>query len=281
MKQFPPIPNAGNAPDELFEGGHLWIQELLDGGRLRFQLQNTGVIRFGDQNSVFDSGDIPEPFGHAVRHVRERLDREALRAAVDDVESVVFFGESMHRHTIEYDWSRTPSFLGFDVWSADRESFLSPDAVQQIYERLGLQVVNTFEQEVRAIHFDPESYEIPESNWYDGPAAGVVFRNKRGGRAKIVRPEFETVDDGEPVGASAGELASQYVTYSRLTTVARKLSNQGHPITVDAVYERAVEGVIREHHRQLFHGASDVDMGELHSEIAALVQNFLNEWDEQ
>ena len=31
MKQYPAIPTVGDAPDELLEGGHLWIQELLDG----------------------------------------------------------------------------------------------------------------------------------------------------------------------------------------------------------------------------------------------------------
>lgn len=275
MKKFPKIPRIENAPEGLFERGHLWVQEKVDGANFRFQLDESGLIRFGDRSRVYDTGDVPEPYRHAVRHVRERLDRDALRAAVEDVESVVFFGEAMHGHAIDYDWERTPSFLGFDVWSG--ETFLPPDAVEKVFDRLGLQPVNTFEKEVRATDFDPESYEIPASNWYDGPAEGVILRNKTGQRTKLLHPEFAEVEDAVPVEAPADELARKYATRRRMEKLAHKLEDREQTVTFDALYERTLEDVVREEHKQLFHGQSDVDMGEFRSEVGKLVRQFVDE----
>lgn len=278
MKKFPSIPRVANAPERLFEEGHLWLLEKVDGANFRFQLRRSGLVRFGDRNRVYDDPtDVPEPYQHAVRHVQENLDREALRTAVDDVESVVFFGEAMHHHTIEYDWERTPSFLGFDVWDANVETFRPPDAVEQIFERLGLQSVNVFERERRARDFDPDSYEIPQSAWYDGPAEGVVVRDKRGRRAKLLHPDFREVEETIPVDASPTALAAKYATRRRLEKRAHALETQGYPVTFELLYERVLEDIVREEHKRLFHAENPVDTKAFRSAVAALVRQFLDE----
>ena len=276
MKEYPSIPRAANAPEGLFEEGHLWLFEKVDGANLRFQLQEAGFLRFGDRSRVYDPDDVPDPYQHAVRHVRNRLDREALRAAVDDVESVVFFGEAMHRHAIDYDWERTPSFLGFDVWSTD-EGFRPLASIADIFEGLGLQAVNTFDREVRARDFDPESYTIPASAWYDGPAEGVVVRNKRGERAKIIHADFREVDETVPVDAPAEALAATFATPRRFEKLADKLEGRGERVTVDRLYELALEDIVREEHKQLYHGRDPVDMQAFRSEVAALTREFLDD----
>lgn len=272
MKEFPSIPRAANAPAELFESGHLWILEKVDGANVRFQLQLSGHLRFGDRSRVYDDpADVPLPYQHAVREIQTNLDREALRAAVEDVSDVVFFGEAMHHHTIEYDWERTPSFLGFDVWSAADEAFRPPDAVAGIFEGLGLQSVNAIEKEVPAKYFDPESYEVPQSAWYDGPAEGVVVRNKRGHRAKILHPEFREVDETVPVDGSAEELAERYATTRRFEKLEAKLD----VVTFERLYDRVLEDIFREEHKQLFHGRESVDMRSFRSAVAARTRAFL------
>ncbi|MDS0477200.1 RNA ligase family protein [Natrinema sp. 1APR25-10V2] len=278
MKTFPSIPRVADAPDELFEQGHLWLLEKVDGANFRFQLRESGLIRFGDRNHVYDDlENVPEPYQHAVRHVRSNLDREALRAAIDDVETLVFFGEAMHHHAIDYDWDRTPSFLGFDVWSARKDSFYPVDTVERIFDRIGLQPVNVFERERRARDFDPDSYSIPHSAWYDGPAAGVVVRNKRGQRAKLLHPSFREVDETIPVDASAQELAERYATERRLEKLASKLDDQDRPVTFDPLYERVLEDIVREEHKRLYHGDTRVDINTFRSEVGALTQQFLEE----
>lgn len=279
MKQFPSIPRIANAPDDLFEGGHLWVLEKVDGANFRFQLRESGLIRFGDRSTVYDDPDaVPEPYQHAVRHIRERFDRDALRRAVDDVADIVFFGEAMHYHTIDYDWERTPSFLGFDVWSAAAGEFRPPGAVARIFEQLGLQPVNAFERELPTRDFDPESYTVPQSAWYDGPAEGVVVRNTRGGRAKLLHPEFREVDGTVPVDASAAELVERYATQRRFEKLVAKFGDRGQPVTFEALYERVLEDIVREEHKQLYHGSETVDMVEFRSELAAQTRVFLDEY---
>ena len=278
MKKFPSIPRITNAPNELFEEGHVWLLEKVDGANFRFQLQQSGLILFGDRSRVYEDPDaILESYQHAVRHIRENLDREALQSAVDTIEDIVFFGEAMHHHTISYDWERTPSFLGFGVWSADADAFYPFDTVERIFSRLGLDPVNAFEKEYRTRYFDLDSYTVPQSEWYDGPAEGVIIRNKRGDSAKLLHPAFREVDETVPVDAPAEELAAKYATQRRFEKLAAELDDRHQSVTFDTLYERALEDIVREEHKQLHHGETDVNMQVFRSEVAALTRKFLEE----
>ena len=280
MKAYPPIPSLDDAPDELLESGHLWLTEKIDGGTLRIQLRESGLLQFGDRDRVYDDpGAIPVPYRPAVQHVRERLDRDALRAAVDDVESVVLFGVATYRRTIEYDWDRIPPFLGFDVWSADTGTFRPPDAAEQIFERLGLAPVNAVERELNTRDFDPDSYTVPDSDWYDGPAEGVVIRNKKGGRAKLLHPDFGATDDPPPVEASPEKLAETYATDRRFEAIATKLRSLGQPVSFETLHERAFEAIVREEYGRLFDGDSSVDLTAFRSAVAERTGEFLSASD--
>ncbi|WP_207587901.1 RNA ligase family protein [Halomontanus rarus] len=277
MNKYPSIPRLESDPVDRFGRSHLWIQEKVDGANLRFRVQRSGVIRFGDRNRVYDSEEIPTPYRHAVRHVRECLDRDALRSALEDVEAVVFFGEAMHEHAIDYDWERTPSFLGFDIWNGTTERFLPPDSVEKVYRQLGLTPVNAIRKEVRAVDFDPDASEIPRSNWYDGPAEGVIVRDKTGVRSKLLHPDFREVDETVPVDAPAPELARRYATNRRFEKLAATLEDRERAVTVDRLSERAFEDIVREEHKQLFHGDRSVDAQALRSEVASLASRFVAE----
>lgn len=275
MKQFPPVPPIEDAPAELLDGGHLWIQEKIDGAHLRFRLRSTGEIEFGDRRRVFDSGDVPPPYRHATEYVRKRLDRGTLQDAVADVGSVVFFAEATHRHAIDYEWERMPSILGFDVWSGRDERFLPPDAVETIYRRLGLEPVNTFRKEVRANDFRPAEVTIPDSEWYDGPAAGIVVRNKTGLRAERSNSSIVT-DDIEPASGSPAELAAEYVTDERLEEIHDRLERLDEPVSFERLYDALLETLVRAFHHRLFHPAADVDWEAFRSAAAERTQQYLS-----
>ncbi|MFB6184137.1 MAG: hypothetical protein ABEI96_06235 [Haloarculaceae archaeon] len=272
MQAPPETPPVADVP-ELRDGGHLWILELIDGAPLRFQLQSTGAIRFGDGERAFDADEIPLSYRHAVRHVRERLDRDALRGAVDDVEEVTFFAEATHRHVVDYDWDAIPPILGFDVYDADRGSFLPPDAAEGVFRRLGLDPANAVAKEVRADAFDPDTYDVPDSKWYDGPAAGVVVRDKIGHRGTIVHPAFRDRSLPE-TDLDAAELAARYVTDDCLDALAATLADR---LSFDALYERALERAVREIHPFLFSDSSTVDRRAFRSAISARVRTYLDD----
>jgi hypothetical protein len=277
VKQQPTTPELGDAPDTLLESGHLWIQELLDGAPFRFRLRSDGVIESGDENRRFREGEVPRPYEHAVRHLREHLDREALRSAVDDVESVTFFGVAMHRQAIDYEWYRTPSVLGIDVFDAERGRYLSPDAVERVYDRLSLDSVNTFEKELRAVDFDRETATIPDSAWYDGPAAGVLIRDKTGNRAVLRNPDIDLEADPEPFQGDAEAAAERYGTDRRFQRARTELEADGYAVSVDTLFERVIESILREAHDRLLHPQATLEMSAFRSAVAARTREWLSE----
>lgn len=273
MKSFPPTPAAEDAP-ELFESGHLWLLEQVDGAPLRIQLQESGLLRFGDGERAYDDADeLPLSVQHAVRHVRERFDRDALRAAVDDPESVVLFGVATRYERVDYDWERLPAFLGVDVWAGSEGAFRPPDAAEAIFERLGLQPVNAVERERRARDFHPGTYEMPASNWDDGPAAGVLVRNKRGGRAVLRNPAAG--EEPEPLELPAEELAAAYATSERFESVARTLRERDWAVTVETLCERVVEEIVREEYARLDAGSERLDESAFTSAVARRARQYL------
>ena len=276
MKTYPPVPRIEDAPGELLESGHLWLTEKIDGAQLRVRLRESGLLEFGDADRVYDDPDsIPLSYRHAVRDVRERLDRDALRAAVDDVESVVLFGEATRYETIEYDWDRIPPFLGFGVWDGGSGRFLPPDAAARTFERLGLDPVNAVERELNTRDFDPDSYAVPESAWYDGPAEGVVVRNKKGGRAKLLRSGFEELDGPAPLEASARELAERYATDRRFEATAAELRKRGEAVSFETLRKRVLESIVREEHGRLFHPDCSIDLVAFRSALDESTGTFL------
>ena len=245
MHDVPPTPSIGDAPPELLASGHLWLQEAVDGCPLRFQLTETGAILVGDDERLFEAEEAPLQYRRAVRHLEMELDRDALREAVPAVSSITFYGVATCRRRLAYDWDRLPPVLGTDVWSATEESFLPPDTVEQVFERLGLDPLPAISKEIRAVDFDPDEYEIPDSHWADEPAAGVVVRNKRGGRALIERTEPPLGDERELTECSTLELLDEYLTPAMLDRLAGDLEREGWPVTSETLYERGLEEIGR------------------------------------
>jgi hypothetical protein len=275
VKQYPPIPAVGTASAPAFEG-HLWLLELVEGSLLRFQLRESGAIRFGGERGVYPDDDaVPKECRRAVRHVRERLDREALRAAVDDVTNHTFVGRATHRERIDYDWERLPPFLGLDVWSADADAFRPPDAAEGIFTRLGLESANAVAREVRSRDFDPGSYEMPTSAWYDGPAAGVVIRDKRGNRAELENSGISEPCRDRIAADDASELVDAIATDRRFERVAARLRELGREPTVDQLRDRVLEDAYREEHGRLFVGEGTIDETALRSDVGRLASQFL------
>ncbi|MBP1986852.1 hypothetical protein [Halolamina salifodinae] len=280
MKQFPPIPAIDDASASALSG-HLWLLEAVEGSILRFQLRDAGRLRFGSARGTYRDFDaVPPECRRAVRHVRERLDREALRGAVDEVSDLTFVGWATHRERIDYDWARLPPFLGLGVWSAESEAFRPPDAVEGIYERLGLHPANAFERERNSRDFDPEGYTIPESAWSDGPAAGVVVRDKSGGRVQRKNSGISTESrgSGEFAGATDAEsLAAAVATDQRFQRVADRLRGRGWELSVDVLQERTLDDIYREEHGRLFASEHDIDRAGFRAAIATRAQQFLGD----
>lgn len=286
MQNVPSLPDAGDAAG-LFDGGHLWIQEFVDGQPFRFQLGADALLQFGNAQHEFSGDDAPRSYRHAVHHVQRALDRNALRDAVEDTETVTFVGVATHRERVDYDWARLPSVFVTDIHDSDAgptESnagqFLPPARVEQVTERLGLAPVNALAKEVRATDFDPASYEFPDSAWRDGPVAGVVLRNKTGQRAmleneRVLDDAAAGTVDAPPEDTDAADVAAEYAPEPRYRRVARELEGKGQSLSFDAVQERVLDGIYREHAPRFCDGRPPVDLAAFEQAVAKRTSEFL------
>lgn len=310
MKTHPPTPSISDAPDSLFESGHLWLFEWIDGEPLRFSVHEAGFLQFGDGTRVYNEpDDLPPQYQPAVSSLQARLDRETLHEAVEDVSSLVFFGQSTHHQTITYDWQRLPPFIGYDIW--DGERYLGPASATQAFEKLGLEPATTLEREVRARDFDLEDIELPGSAWYDGPAAGVLIRNKQDDRALHYDPpaldpaevtqreeETEKIIDGEDSACEdtvsgestsgdtasentvGGQLASLYADIERFERVVATLEQRGEPITFDTVFECVLELLARETYGHLDAAGISVTDGTFRERVAERTREWIAEGEQ-
>ncbi len=269
MHPYPSIPSLDSAPDELLDGGHLWIQELVDAALLRFRIDDSGGLQFGDRSTVFQPGDVPMEYRYATRFVERALDYEA--ALSTDLDGVVFYCVATHERTVPYDWDRIPPVLGIGVWNGER--FLPPDAVGQAFEQLGLSPVNTFEKEVRAVDFDPESYTVPGSDWYDGQAYGVVLRSKTGGRATLRAEEFREPKETGPSTADPATIVDEFATPGRLERAATTLSKRGDTPDAEALFDHLFDRLLRQEHRSLVEG--DAELGTVRARLSERINEYL------
>lgn len=277
MQEFPDLPAAANAPDELFADGHLWVQELVDGVSFRFRVLESGLLQFGDADAVFDPGTVPLRLRSAARDVREHLDREALRAASEDVESVVFFGVAVEPRRVDYDWAATPAFVGTDVWQGADGGFLPPDAVERVYVRLGLTPVPTVEKEVRPRDVDPERYDVPESRWATQSAAGVVFRDKTGHRAKVSNPDLESAGDASATALSPAELVAEHVTDAWLDELVAVRNVELEEVEFDELARLVIDRLVREHGDELRDDVASVDEAAFRSAVIERIEPYLRD----
>jgi hypothetical protein len=104
-----------------------------------------------------------------------------------------------------------------------------------------------------------------------------VIRNKRGGRAKLLHTDFRELDETVPVDADASALAHRYATQQRFRKLTAKLEDHEQAVTVETLYDRTIEDIVREEHKRLYYGSDPVDMGTFRSEVAALTRTFLDD----
>lgn len=283
MRSYPAIPTLEEAPPDHLRG-HVWVEEYVDGDGFRFAVAGAGHLRFGDAEREFD-GETPPAFGHAVRFVERTFALEDYLATVEDPTRYTFVGVATHRRAVDYDWDRLPPVLGVDVWDGAEARWLPPDRVQGVFDRLGPPPVTTVEKEVSVDRRDLSSYELPTSAWSDGPAAGLVFRDKRGNRAMRVRDAVREGDRRIRLETTdPRELAERFVTDERIARRATALRERDEPVAFDALFEAVVDDVARAHHRSLFHGVTDdgaleLDWGRFRGAVAERVRRWLDARD--
>ncbi len=272
MEDFPVTPSL---TDDVCFGGHLWIQALPTSRRLRFEVVDSGLVVFGDHERAYRDADLPLWTRSAASEVRDRLDRDALLASVDDPGSLTFFGVAPVYRGVDYRWDDVPAFLGVDVWSDGRDGFLPPDAAASAYRRMGLAVPAVVEQEAAARRTDLDAYVEdgpPEVEEYGGAAARVLVRDKSGGRSEAV---YEPDAGGQRGLRDLEQVVDGFVTEDHLHGITGDREDRGG-VSVDEAVERALDDLVRRRYASLYRADElRFDQRNLRSAVAERVSRYL------
>jgi hypothetical protein len=242
--------------EDLLSHGEIVFIEKLDGANFRFRLLDDETLLCGSRNVLFkENGSaaplerVNENFRHTIRYLYKTIDFEALRRVADQNGTLSFHGESMHKHSIDYDaWEgQQPAidgpmsnFVLFDIWSESEERWLSWDEVLDVSARIGLQTpkeigrkpaseVDESDQEIRRSEFREPDPDAETEFDRKGLAEGIVVRNDDLGiKAKLVHEEFKEVNaisfnDASKAHSESGRFVATYCTDARIRKIAYKL----------------------------------------------------------
>lgn len=280
LKKFPKVRPVGHPDtDTITEPGTIHVLEKMDGANFRFGADDDRIL-FGSRNVLYkNETDIANSFDHAVEHVRECADTSDL------IDGVTYFAEAMHKHTLEYEWSEVPDVLGFAAYDHEQSEFVPWTVAKEEFERLGIETVPVIEK-IDPSELTPE-YDIPESEYRDGVAEGVVFWHENTTRAKLrseefrekhdentARPEDFEPDDGHEV------LVDTYCTDTRIDKRIDDLLDEGHdlgrPLMGEGLPQAVSRDILEEHAHEIVGLNETVDLKEYRSLVAKKCLNRLD-----
>lgn len=251
MKRYPKLRYPGHDDvQNIDDTGSIVITEKLDGSNFRFTYDDG--FTFGSRNTFGD--DLHrDQFSDPIEYIINTCNTDVLESIQSEYGQLVVFGEAMLPHTISYDWDQTPLFIGFDVWNIDNQVFHYTDQAQQFIENIGLPFSPIVDEIDVNDFIEWDSSSMPQSEFYDGPAEGVVLKNHNTGTyCKIVREDFKEKRDIKFGGknrslSNTERIVEEYVTPARVESVAHQLVDEGEWGTIELpMMEILPEAVIRD-----------------------------------
>jgi len=288
MPKYPKLYRLGHEQTDGVLDTHpsnLVCVEKLDGANFRFTYdEDRDELLFGSRNVVFEDGMMDERFVDAVEYTRSRVDELALQSYSD----CVVYGESMHPHTLEYDWDSVPQVLVFDVYDQKHDEFVDYYSVEQFASEV-CQMNVAPRVNVDLTESEPE---IPDSHYRNGVAEGIVIRNERTGqRAKVRSQQFKemmpslsitTLEADNP--SDATKLAYTFATEARVLKWIHKYEDRGQdigPHVIDDLWRDVFQDIIDEEYETIFTNHYEFNTSQFRSEIASIVADIVEVYNDR
>lgn len=229
LKKYPKIKHIGDPKTRDIDlKGKIFITEKYDGCNFRFRIKN-GEIICGTRNTIIN--DKPDKqFINVFNYIKDKVEVK------EEYEKYTFFGENMMPHSIEYDWDKIPQFLGFDIYNHDKNRFVSWDKALKIFDEIGLETVRTIDV-VFAENLSEKDMEIPESEFRDGKAEGIVLKNYETQVFAKKHSEEFTEKNRKTFGKHKKEcnndnerFVRKYCTNTRIEKCTYKLRDEGYKL---------------------------------------------------
>jgi hypothetical protein len=293
FKKYPKVHRLGVEETKDVLKGIVHIQEKIDGGNFRFYFTNEGKVIFGTRNQELDDkdGEFAKGFKRVADYILKQI--ESSKSKYNS--NLIFYGEACIKHTINYDWDNMPLFLGFDIYDQEDNSFIHIDVAEEIFKKLGLQMVprlgtkHNLNPELITDELVPISRYASKSA-KDQKAEGVVFKNyEKQIFAKYVRNEFKE-RNAEAFGGTPkynkvddtdnAELVFKYCTNPRIEKLILKKLNEGKPLDMklmgDLIRDTYLD-IIEEEWREILTSNWKIDFKEVRKLIAPRCRNVLEQ----
>lgn len=302
---FPKYPKIKRIGDDenagILASGWIVVQEKMDGANFRFTREahldpeyhtEDRHLVFGSRNVAYkNEKDVDESFEHAIEFIRENIDIEALERLEEGWGQLVFYGEAMHPHTLDYKWDDVPSFLGFDVvrvMDGGKTAYLDWNKSKGIFDAVDLPTA-PIRHYGDPNEYDPDPEDLEPSEYRNGMPEGVVIKNEETGqRAKVRTPKFKekhggqsptNPDDYDPDDAEV--LARTYTTEARVLKMIHKYEDRGRTIemaVMEDLWEDVFDDIIEEEHDEIFLGNHVIDTKQFRSEVASITADVLDRY---
>lgn len=239
------------------------IEEKIDGANFRFMVKD-GEFIFGSRTQELTEDKQAEKNWKACC--------DYIRATVKPLkgyEGFVFYGELCRRHTIGYNFEKMPPFIGFDIYIIGHGKFMNHRKARSLYEMMGLDFVPIIKTVSASLITSVSDDDVPISQYYDGKAEGIVFKNyNKQIFAKHVREEFKE-DNKKAFGGTpkyeetdSGKIMARFCTNARIEKIAYKLEQDGHPIQMEMMKllpKLVYEDIIEEEYKEILLSQYKID----------------------
>lgn len=212
---------------------------------------------------------------------------------LDKYKGMVFYGECMVAHSMQYDWIKVPPFLGFDIDNNENPNYpkryLPYPMVENLYKEIGLEFVPVIEvcKASKMSKIDDSvvpisKYAIPSGTEDIRKAEGFVFKKYsfvEGSKefkdnqlmGKYVRDKFKEINAlvfGDKrvkynFDDNTGELIFKYCTNARIDKIIFKLLDEGEKLDMTLMHKlpkRVQEDIYEEHWKDIFQSNWKIDI---------------------
>jgi len=280
------------------------IEEKMDGANFRFMIKD-GRIIFGSrtQQLTSDEGEdtnVEKNFRRCVEYIRNKFN-EVKENLPENIKHLIFYGECMVKHTMNYNWEEIPPYLGFDIFDMRTGEYLNYDIKQSIFENdLKLEIVPLVtRRKVKDIQ-KIEDKDIPKSVYAslsskDQQAEGIVFKNySKQIFAKYVREKFKEknkeVFGGSKKFAKTDDeyFLAVYCTNARIDKCIFKLIDEGNELSMtmmSSLLKMVYKDIWEENWQEISMSKKVIDLHNLKQKISkrclevlkqSIVNNSLN-----
>ena len=279
MEKYPKIKRLGDSENkgifDVLDDDIIYVTEKVDGANARYWRED-GEIVFGSRN-VNDLEEDNKQFGKYIRYIKEKVDPEDLD------QDLIYVGEFMTPHTLQYDWDNIPTFIGFDVLNKNTGLPLSPGYAKKKFEELGLEFVPILFKGTPREFLDKgkESF-MNESKYRDGKPEGIVIKNPnrlnqydRPMYAKVVNEDFhekkKTFQPKKIKKQDTYRLVDEYVTEARIRKILNKMTvEEGKELSrklTEPLFHRVINDTLQEEIIDIAHNGSigEINFGLLYS----------------